>query len=93
MIQTISKFEASDVAIGNAIAAIASCVSIVGVFYNNVLLQHTVAMQIWVVSNLLFVAFFYGQYMKWWNGGLSSLTVCITYFIMLITGLYGLVLA
>lgn len=85
-----SKFTSTDTLMGNWLAVIASGVSIIGVFFNNVLLQHTTAMQVWVASNLLFVAFFYGQYRKWWNGGLSSATVCITYLVMLVTGIYGL---
>jgi hypothetical protein len=87
----MGNFTSTDTYIGNWIAILASAISIYGVFQNNLLLNHTAAMQTWVVSNTIFVVFFYGQYRGWWNGGLSSAVVCATYAFMLVTGLYGLV--
>ena len=86
----MSNFTSTDTIVGTWIAIIASAVSVVGVFFNNILLQHTTAMQIWVVSNALFILFFYGQAKGYWNGGLSSATICFTYAFMLVTGVYGL---
>ena len=86
----MGNFTSTDTLIGNWLAIVASAISISGVICNNVFLQHTLAMQIWVLSNFLFIFFFFGQYMKYWNGGLSSATICISYTIMLVTGLYGL---
>jgi len=84
-------FLSTDALVGNYLATFASIISITGVIFNNVLLEHTTAMLIWSASNLLFVIFFFGQYIKLWNGGLSSATICITYVIMLVSGIYGLV--
>jgi hypothetical protein len=85
-----NTFLSTDTLVGNYLAMLASTVSITGVIFNNVLLMHVVAMRIWSVSNLLFVIFFFGQYIKLWNSGLSSATICITYVIMFVTGIYGL---
>jgi len=87
----MGNFTSTDTYVGNWIAAIASVISIYGVLQNNLALDHTGAMKTWVVSNLIFAIFFYGQYKGWWNGGVSSGIVCTTYLLMLITGLYGLV--
>jgi hypothetical protein len=76
--------------IGLDLAVVGSGTSIVGVFYNNVLLRHTDAMLIWCVSNVLLMTFFYGQYKRWWDGGLSSEVVCVMYGIMLVSGIWGL---
>jgi hypothetical protein len=87
----MGNFTSTDTYTGNWIAAIASAISIYGVYQNNLVLDHVGAMKIWVVSNLIFVIFFYGQCRGWWNGGLSSAVICVTYLYMLVTGLYGLV--
>jgi hypothetical protein len=86
-----NTFLSTDTVVGNYIAVAASIISITGVIFNNAMLEHTMAMWIWTVSNFLFIIFFFGQYIKLWNSGLSSATICITYVIMFVTGIYGLV--
>ena len=76
--------------IGLDLAVFGSIISIIGVIFNNLLLQHETAMLIWVVSNVLLMTFFYGQYKRWWDGGLSSEVVCAMYAIMLVSGIWGL---
>jgi hypothetical protein len=76
---------------GTAIVAISTIISMIGVAFNNVALDHIAAMQVWMISNVMFAVFFYGQYKKWWNGGLPSAILCGFYVFCFITGLYGLV--
>jgi len=76
--------------IGSLLAVIGSGVSIIGVIANNVFLAHHEAMIAWGFSNIILLVFFLGQYKSWWNGALSSATLCILYFIFTVTGFYGL---
>ena len=76
--------------IGLDLAVFGSIISIIGVIFNNLLLQHETAMLIWVVSNVLLMTFFYGQYKHWWNDCLSSEVVCAMYGFMLVSGIWGL---
>jgi hypothetical protein len=76
--------------IGSVLAVVGSGISIIGVVANNVFLAHHEAMIAWGFSNLILLTFFYGQYRNWWNGALSSATLCILYLIFSITGFYGL---
>jgi len=76
--------------IGLDLAVIGSAISIIGVLFNNLFLMHHTAMQVWVVSNLIFVVYFYGHWKNWWDGNLSSEVICGMYVIMLTSGIYGL---
>lgn len=87
----MGNFTATDTIVGNVMVITATIISATGVFYNNVLLDHIVAMQVWALSNILLAAFFYGQYKGWWNGGLPSAILCGFYIFCFITGIYGLV--
>lgn len=84
------NFHSTDKKVGNILVVLATSISIVGVFYNNIYLDHIAAMQVWAVSNIVFVGFFYGQYRGWWNGGLPSAILCGFYIFCFITGMYGL---
>jgi hypothetical protein len=77
--------------IGLDLAVLGSAISIIGVILNNVFLLHVAAMQVWVVSNLILMVYFYGNWKKWWDGGLSSEIICLMYVVMLISGIFGLV--
>jgi hypothetical protein len=84
------NFYSTDDIVGNWLIVIATSVSILGVVYNNVLLNHVAAMQWWGISNIMFAGFFYGQYKGWWNGGLPSAILCGFYIFCFITGVWGL---
>jgi hypothetical protein len=76
--------------IGMALALVGTIVSMAGVIYNNCLLWHIVAMQVWVISNAIFAGYFYGRIKCWWDGGLPDILLCLNYVVMLVTGIYGL---
>jgi hypothetical protein len=86
----MSDIAATDNIIGDILVAIATGTSLAGVVHNNLYLNHVLAMQIWAFSNIVFAAFFYGQYKQWWNGGLPSAILCGFYIFCFITGIYGL---
>jgi hypothetical protein len=76
--------------LGLDLAVIGSSISIIGVITNNVFLMHREAMIIWCGSNILLMVYFYGHWKGWWDGGVSSATLCVLYGVMLVTGLWGL---
>jgi hypothetical protein len=76
--------------IGLDLAVIGTAISIIGVIWNNIFLLHYTAMQFWFISNLIFVAYFYGCSANWWDGGIPDKLLCINYVVMLVTGVYGL---
>jgi hypothetical protein len=76
--------------LGLDLAVFGTAISIIGVIYNNVFLEHTTAMWIWVFSNAIFVVYFWGRTQKIWDGGLSDGLLCMNYVVMLVTGLWGL---
>lgn len=90
-VETMPNFRSTDCILGDILVIFATTVSAIGVFYNNLSLNHIAAMQIWGISNLVFAGFFYGQYKGWWNGGLPSAILCGFYIFCFITGIYGLV--
>jgi len=76
--------------VGLDLAVFGSIISVIGVIYNNLFLQHETAMFIWCLSNILLMVFFWGQYKHWWNDGISSEVICGMYGFMLVSGLWGL---
>ena len=78
--------------VGLALVVLGTVSSLVGAWSNNILLDHTMAMIIWSLSNPLFVVWAWGLYKKWWNGGLSGLTLVGLYAFYTITNTYGLFL-
>lgn len=76
--------------IGLAMAVIGSAISITGALINNLLLDHTLAMQIWRFSNFILLAWAFGMYKSWFNGGLSAAALCCMYAIFTITNEIGL---
>ena len=76
--------------VGLDLAVSGSVISAIGVFYNNVLLDHTMAMWLWIPSNFLFVIYFSGRARNWWDGGISDTVMCGLYLMMLLSGVYGL---
>jgi len=76
--------------IGTTIAITGCIISGIGVIANNVLLDHILAMQVWRFSNILFVVYFFGNWKRWWEGGLSSGVMCILYVAFALTNEWGL---
>jgi hypothetical protein len=77
-------------AIGTSLAVAGSTISVLGTLANNIWLNHNLAMGIWMISNPILLGWAYGNYKKWWNGGLSFEAVGCMYAIFTITNFYGL---
>lgn len=76
--------------IGLDLAAIGFLISLTGVVYNNILLNHIAAMIIWCPSNFIFFIYFLGRARDWWDGGVSDWLLCLNYLFMLGSGVWGL---
>ena len=77
--------------LGNTLAISGSILSIIGALINNLWLSHNAAMWIWSISNPLFLAYFIGVDMKWWNGQhISTRALIITYTIFTTSNVWGL---
>jgi hypothetical protein len=86
----VKVYTMSTTSIGSALAISGSFLSILGTLVNNIWLDHTLAMGIWMFSNPILFAWAYGNDKKWWDGGLSIKALAITYAIFTITNFYGL---
>ena len=69
---------------------IASIISTLGVVSNNVMLDHVLAMRIWRWSNIIFWAYFFGRWRKWWDGGIPDAIMTGLYTLYIITNELGL---
>lgn len=76
--------------IGLDVAVIGSIVSCVGVIANNLMLDHILAMQIWMFSNIILLVWSYGLWKNWWNGGISGMVLCGMYAFYAVTNVWGL---
>lgn len=65
-------------------------IAVVGVYFNNIILDHYTAMLIWRWSNWIFVAYFFARWRKWVDGGLSDLFMTGLYLFYAITNEIGL---
>jgi hypothetical protein len=76
--------------LGNILAISGSILSVTGILVNNILLNHLLAMQLWLASNPLLMIWSIGVMLKQWNGGLSIKAIAVMYFIAFVSGAYGL---
>ena len=76
--------------LGLDLVVIASIISIAGVFANNIMLDHHLAMLIWRWSNIGFGIYFFGRWKDLWDGGLSDALMCGFYVFCLVTNEIGL---
>lgn len=76
--------------IGTALTIFGAVISCIGVVVNNLMLDHTQAMQIWRFSNLILLAWSVGLWRGWWDGGLSSLALVGMYAWYSVTNEIGL---
>lgn len=86
----MTKFKDKIKDIGLDLAVVGCIISCVGVVANNLMLDHILAMQIWMFSNLVLLVWAYGLYRKWWDGGLSGLVLCVMYLFYTVTNVWGL---
>jgi hypothetical protein len=76
--------------IGLIMAISGTTLSIIGTLYNNIALDHAGAMWIWMVSNPILLAYAYGNYRTWWDGGISMGALCVMYGIFTTSNMWGL---
>jgi hypothetical protein len=77
--------------IGPVLAIAGSALSLLGALVNNLFLLHTLAMEFWMISNPLLLAYFIGLDSHWWNGQhLSTRALICLYFLFTISNFYGL---
>jgi hypothetical protein len=65
--------------LGLPLALIASLIALYGVYLFNQVKDHIGARAVWFWSNSIFVAYFVGRSLQWWDGGLGD-AVMATYF-------------
>jgi hypothetical protein len=78
--------------VGYSIAVLGSALSVFGTFANNLLLDHVLAMQIWMFSNPILLAWAFGNRKGWWDGGLSIDALMVMYAVFTVTNFIGLFL-
>jgi hypothetical protein len=78
--------------IGYLIAIVGAALSIIGTLVNNLWLDHTLAMWIWLFSNPILLMWAIGNRRGLWDGGLSIDALIVMYFVFTITNFTGLIL-
>ena len=76
--------------VGILMVIFASIISLIGVCYNNLALDHHMAMIVWRWSNIVFAIYFFGRWRRWWDGGLSDFVMMCLYGFYVITNEIGL---
>jgi len=78
--------------LGYTIAIAGTALSIIGTLVNNLWLDHTFAMWIWLASNPILFVWAVGNRKGYWDGGLSIDALGVMYATFSITNLVGLFL-
>ena len=76
--------------IGGALLIVGSAISLYGAYFNNMVLDHTAALHVWSISNIVLLTWSIGLWRKWWDGGLPALAMCVTYVYYTVTNLYAI---
>ena len=76
--------------IGLDLVVAASIISAVGVYVNNIWLDHYLAMLIWRWSNVIFALYFLGRWRDWWDGRVSDAVMMTFYLFCIVTNELGL---
>jgi hypothetical protein len=80
--------------IGMILAIAGSSLSLVGALVNNLLLDSHFSMQMWAISNPIFLAYFIGNDKGYWNGQhVSKRALILTYAVFTATTYWGLYIA
>ena len=80
--------------IGSCIAVDGSILSLMGALVNNLQLNHLLAMQVWALSNPLFLAYFVGNDKGYWNGQhISKRALIVTYLVFTVSNGIGLMIS
>lgn len=76
--------------IGSALAIVGSLISIAGALVNNCRHDHKKAMELWMGSNVMLLAWSVGYLAGLWDGGLSVGALMVMYLIFTVSNVYGL---
>lgn len=77
--------------IGTSLAIVGSILSLIGALVNNIWLDSLFARQIWMISNPIFLGYFVGVDMKYWNGQhMSTRALILTYSVFTVTNFWSL---
>ena len=76
--------------IGTVLTLFGALVSCIGVYANNIMLDHILAMQIWRVSNFILLVWSVGLWRKWWDGGIAGIPLIAMYAWYCCTNEWGL---
>lgn len=76
--------------IGAGLAIFGSLISVYGTYLNNVSHDHEGAMYVWMYSNVMLLFWAIGNFLGYWDGGLTSIALVIMYGVFSITNLWGL---
>jgi len=76
--------------IGTTLAVTGSILSIIGILVNNLWLDHTLAMYLWLFSNPALALWAIGVWQGYWDGGLSIKAITVMYLIAFVSGAVGL---
>jgi len=77
--------------IGTLLAFIGAAFSITGALFNNLVYRHVTAMKIWMVANLLLLAWSVGYVVGLWNGALSGVALVAMYLIFTVSNTIALI--
>jgi hypothetical protein len=76
--------------IGSSMAISGSIISVAGALINNLKHDHRRAMRLWMVSNIMLLAWSAGFISGLWNGGVSVGALMAMYLIFSISNFWGL---
>lgn len=76
--------------IGMSLAILGSIISTYGALRNNLLHDYRGAMQLWMVSNVLLLAWAVGLTVGLWDGGVSGAALVVMYLIFAVSNFWGM---
>lgn len=76
--------------IGSSLAICGSIISVAGALINNLKHDHRRAMRLWMVSNIMLLAWSAGFISGLWNGGVSVGALMAMYLIFSVSNFWGL---
>lgn len=76
--------------IGSSLAISGSIISVAGALINNLKHDHRRAMRLWMVSNIMLLAWSAGFISGLWNGGVSVGALMAMYLIFSVSNFWGL---
>lgn len=76
--------------LGTDLAWLGAAISCIGVVYNNLYLDHVMAMHVWRFSNIVLLGWSVWLWRKWWDGGLAGVALVGMYGFYAATNEWGL---